>query len=257
MQYTLKHEYTFSQLKTVTFVDYESWYWGMINQYGAVPDIIGWFADLKEKGRIHEVVFFGDFSQDSMLAELPKLRNISNNIIDCRKDENKKDYTDFIMLDHIYQRLVRYPDIEQFVLFTGDNHFQSVVAFLRNFNDKTVGIYAVKGTLSKQLSETADWCLELSPNESSEDRELIQKLIIDNLTWAEDHGIFPSFRKTVNTVCRMNPGTSRMTVSDILSDMIKKDCITQTVITLPPDDTQIRIMKVDWDAIKDYSVYTE
>ena len=154
---------TKTKLNTVAFVDYEYWYYGMMNQYNTVPAVDEWVSDLRQRGKLYEIIFFGDFTKSEMQREKTKLRNVSNNIVDCSAGDGViKDYSDFIMLDHIYQKLILQENIEQFVLFTGDGHFQSVAAFLKNFNDKTVGVYAVKGLLSPLLAGAADWYEEIS-----------------------------------------------------------------------------------------------
>ena len=40
-----------------------------------------------------------------------------------------KDYTDFIILDNIYQKALSSSDVNLFIIFSGDGHFSSVVAF--------------------------------------------------------------------------------------------------------------------------------
>ena len=67
----------------------------------------------------------------------------------------QKDFTDFIILDNIYQKALSSDDIDVFILFSGDGHFSSVTAFLKNFYRKEVVIYGVNGSFSKQLRETA------------------------------------------------------------------------------------------------------
>ena len=69
------------------------------------------------------------------------------------------------MLDNIYQKALLADDIEAFVLFSGDGHFSSVTAFLKNIYGKEVGVYAIKGCFSRQLMETSTWTVQL-PNEA-------------------------------------------------------------------------------------------
>lgn len=151
-------------LKTVVFVDYESWFYGLHNQYNAETDVAGWFKKLKVRGQIIEIYIFGDFEGNKSIAQdRLKLRTLTSNIIDCANFESKKDYTDFIILDRIYQTIIRDSSIQQYIIFTGDGHFSNVSAFLKNFEDKVVGIYAVQGTLSQQLRQSASWVEIIEP----------------------------------------------------------------------------------------------
>ena len=92
-------------------------------------------------------MFFGDFSKNqSLREEMTKIRGFTNNIIETGNGTNRvtKDFTDFIMLDHIYQAAMSdRDDIDVFVIFTGDGHFTSVASFLKNKCKKEVEIYAV------------------------------------------------------------------------------------------------------------------
>ena len=234
-----KKEGKFPKIRTAVFVDYEAWFYGCKNQYQTEPDVVGWFNHLKDKGQIDDVFFFADFSHDAIKDHIVKLRNISNSIIDCSKGDKTKEYTDFIMLDHIYQRLFRQSDIKQFVLFTGDSHFQSVVAFLRNFNEKKVGIYALDGSLSPLLAEASDWYVKVVP--SNERFEAIKKALLKNLKWiSEKQGAIPTFTKTVNVVARSYHEYPEADVSNVLSSIIAKGIVKQEDANLPHSGVKVK-----------------
>ena len=131
-----KSQYTGSgnaQKRIVAFVDFEHWYYSMQNLHGKKPNIHEWFALLSAHGRVIDCVFFADFSQYGIRDELAKIRTISNKIIETRNPNprHQKDYTDFIMLDHIYQRAMQDNSIDLFAIFSGDGHFSSVVSFMK------------------------------------------------------------------------------------------------------------------------------
>ena len=240
MQYlvTAKDE-TFEKVRTTVFVDYESWFYGCKNQYQAEPDVVSWFNHVKDKGQIDDVFFFADFSHDAIKDHIVKLRNISNSIIDCSKGEKTKEYTDFIMLDHIYQRLFRQTDIKQFVLFTGDSHFQSVVAFLRNFNEKKVGIYALDGSLSHLLAEASDWHVKVIPSNGR--FEAIKARLLKNLTWvSEKPDAVPTFSKTVNVVARNYPEYPEQDIANVLSSIITKGIVRQEEAVMPHSGVTVK-----------------
>jgi len=240
MQYlvTAKEE-TFEKVRTAVFVDYEAWFYGCRNQYQAEPDVVGWFNHIKDKGQIDDVFFFADFSHDAIKDHIVKLRNISNSIIDCSKGDKTKEYTDFIMLDHIYQRLFRQSDIKQFILFTGDSHFQSVVAFLRNFNEKKVGVYALEGSLSPLLAEASDWYVKVVPSNGR--FEGIKKAILKNLAWVSERpDAVPTFSKTVSVVVRNYPEYPEHDVVNVLSSIISKGVVRQEETVLPHSGVTVK-----------------
>jgi len=91
MQYLVNHkDETFEKVRTTVFVDYETWFYGCRNQYQTDPDVADWFNHVKDKGQIDDVLFFADFSHESIKDHIVKLRNISNSIIDCSKGEKNQ-----------------------------------------------------------------------------------------------------------------------------------------------------------------------
>ena len=139
--------------------------------YHTRPDIGKWINDMEKTLDIRGIWFFGDFSKNqSLREEMTKIRGFTNNIIETGNGTNRvtKDFTDFIMLDHIYQAAMSdRDDIDVFVIFTGDGHFTSVASFLKNKCKKEVEIYAVKGGCSNQLRMAASRTVEY-PDETDD-----------------------------------------------------------------------------------------
>lgn len=233
-------------LPTIVFVDYESWFYGLHNQFNAETDVNGWFKNLKTKGAIEDIYIFGDFENNKMIAQdRHKLRTLTSNIIDCSNNyESKKDYTDFIILDRIYQTLIRNDQARQYIIFSGDGHFSNVSAFLKNFKDKIVGIYAVQGTLSQQLKNSASWIELVTPQESqnkttvddssvkidnihSQNEGYIKKLLIDYINDNQSSPTFvPTFTNTVTNVAS-NFNINKETAVVILKQLINEEIVTQ------------------------------
>ena len=95
----------------MAFVDYESWYISLLKNFGLKPDIKAWFEDLSTRVYLTEAVFFADFSHKSLADEIRRIRPYSNKIIDTRSPNGvEKDYTDFIILDNIYQKALASQD---------------------------------------------------------------------------------------------------------------------------------------------------
>ena len=70
--------------KAVVFVDYEHWYISLYRLHKARPDIKALRDELSEKYELTEMIFFADFSNPSLKSELPKIREISNHIIETQ-----------------------------------------------------------------------------------------------------------------------------------------------------------------------------
>lgn len=236
---------TNDSLPTIVFVDYESWFYGLHNQFNAETDVNGWFKNLKTKGTIEDIYIFGDFENNKMIAQdRHKLRTLTSNIIDCSNNfESKKDYTDFIILDRIYQTVIRNDQAKQYIIFSGDGHFSNVSAFLKNFKDKIVGIYAVQGTLSQQLKNSANWIELVSPKAAEEeasaddnkntdnihyrDENFIKNLIIDYISENQASPTFvPTFTNTVSNVAQ-NFNVCKETAADVLKQLILENLIVQ------------------------------
>lgn len=235
--------------RAVAFVDYEHWLFSLANEYKLKPDIGAWLADLQDKVDLRDLYFFGDFSAPEMENELYRIRSFSNKIIETRNaGYYKKDFTDFIMLDAIYQQLFLSPSIEAFVILSGDAHFNSVCAFLKTICRKKIGIYGVRGALSGQLRNTADWWREL-PFEVELFR-LYYGMILSNLKRLEEHRervFHPTFLRTVESTADYN-GVDRELIRAALEKLIAMGYITKRLEHVGLRQT-ITAIRVDWDAV--------
>lgn len=228
------------------FVDYEHWYISLENLHSQKPDIGSWYSDMNRRGRVIDAVFFADFSHPGLKDEIARIRPFSNKIIETRNPNprHKKDYTDFIMLDNIYQRAIAADDVDIFVIFSGDGHFSSAASFLKNNLDKEVGIYGVGGATSKLLKDTSDWFVEV-PDVLATQRH-ISGLILASIKKAEKNRFnYTTFNSTVGYVAE-GFDVDRNAVRDVLVSLIDKGVITQTEIIVNKSD-KLRILSVNWD----------
>lgn len=191
------------KLRAAAFIDFEHWYISMEKIYRKKPDIGAWIDMINERADLREITFFADFSNPSLNKEISKIREYTNKIVETKNPNphSEKDFTDFIMLDHIYQKAFADDNTDIFILFTGDAHFNSVVAFLKTICRKQVGVYGVKGAFSSQLKSTASWWVELPT-----DSDLLKPyydMILKNIRYLE-HNLKPNqnvtFINTVNSV---------------------------------------------------------
>ena len=209
-------------------MDFEHWSISLQRMYGLKPDIKGWRDRIARDYSIQEIAVFADFSGTLGYA-LPSIREVTNQIIETQNPSPhyKKDFTDFIMLDYIYQKAMTARGIDTFIIFTGDGHFASVVRCLTGLCRKKVGIYAVKDALSNQLKSSATWYCELPTEE-----ELLTKyysVIVKNFEYlreSRNRKITPTFRTTVDAVSRHNHMQPEE-VRAALAQMIDKGYIEQ------------------------------
>ena len=241
--------------KAVAFVDYEHWYISAEKLHNQKPDIQSWFDDLKKRCNIVEVVFFANFSKfREKEIETKRIRAFTNKIIDTYNPDQhyKKDYTDFIILDNIYQKAFQEDSADLFIIFSGDGHFSSAAAFIRNFCNKQVGIYGVSGGISKNLINSSDWCIEV-PLQKDE-TTVINNAIFTYLKESEkDRRYFPTFRRTVEQIAE-NEQLEQEKVSAILSDLIKDELIAQKM-ERTNKNRPIKILKTDWKAVSKSGIW--
>lgn len=228
---------------TAVFIDYEHWFYSLLEQNSRGPDMESLLASIKEKGTLLQIIVFGDFSRDPIRQELARIKQYTHHIIDCENPNKKKDYTDFIMLDQIYQTLFINSQIQQFVLVTGDGHFHSALAHLKIFHDKIVGVYGVKYSFSRQLKNTADWWEEIIPDSTFQYHKLLQ--LIRNV---EKRDIYPTFAKTAQSYCNTHGG-SQQDAASALRQLIKLGYIVQEEREGFNGQT-VRALIVDWEAVE-------
>ena len=230
------------------FIDYESIFVSFSKHYSVAPPLGSLFDEIKSSGKIARIRAFGDFSKPDMSQERNRIRTITSDIIDCGHESayNKKDYTDFIMLDHIYQEAIQNPQIEQYIIFTGDGHFASAATFLRTHMDKLVGIYGVDGTLSNQLRECASWVKSIRAID--DDITVYRDRLLKNLERTIEGGKIPSFMKTVEHAARTYGGDYYL-YERALAQLIEEGYISREVCTAFPD-REFMMLVPDWDKMK-------
>lgn len=233
-----------TEKKAIVFIDYEYCYYSYMDTHKIKPCPMIWKKKIEEEYELSEIMVFGDFAQKEISEELRKLRSITNTIIETSNVflERKKDMTDFIMLDYIYQSVEARKDVDTYILFTGDGHFQSVVKYLRR-KKKNVIICGVRETMSNQLRSVASEITEL-PIE--EERYInYYKLIASNMNYVEQFPkIVPTFMRTVENVARKNNLKEEL-VADVLRRMIQKGYITKKVKKMSNGD--VRYLEACWD----------
>jgi len=220
----------------------------MENIHKSRPDIKAWHDDLMKNYNVRSIVFFADFSNVKLKNEISNIRKITNSIIDTQNNGHyKKDYTDFIMLDHIYQNAVDNSDIDAHIIFTGDGHFSSVANFLKNKMRKKVIVYGVSGAFSTRLKDAASKSVELPFPES---KNKYYKMIVENFRFIgtqKNKRIIPTFMSTAERLSVQN-NVSPDEVKKALSEMIDAGYIHKKDKKLARGQN-VKILVADWKKI--------
>ena len=126
--------------KAIAFVDYEYWFYSCKEMFNLYPNLQRWKDEIAKRFELKDIMVFGDFSHENIAGDLHKVRSITNTVIETSNTfmRKKKDMTDFIMLDYIYQTLEQQKGIDTYILFTGDGHFQTVVKCLKEKKKRVI-----------------------------------------------------------------------------------------------------------------------
>ena len=247
--------------QAVVFVDYEHWHISLDKMYHTRPDIKAWRNKLAKDYDLKEIMFFGDFSNSSLRSDIPRIREVTNYIIETQNASqyHKKDYTDFIMLDHIYQKAITSADIDVFIIFSGDGHFSSVVSFLTTRVNKPVGIYGIKDCISTQLKNSATWTVEV-PDKLDDPMIKYYQMIIQNLQHVEENNekikgsrkikSFPTFWGTVEAATRYH-NADKDTLVKAMRAMIDKGYLFQSHENVNAQSAKkVKVLNIDWAKVK-------
>jgi len=236
------------QLQTIVFIDYEYLYISFTKNYSVPPMLDAIINEIKTNGRITKIYVFGDFTKPELSQERSRVRTVTSNIIDCGNEAmiNKKDFTDFIMLDHVYQELIQSPSVEQFIYFTGDGHFSSSATFIRTFMDKIVGVYGITGSISRQLKDCSSWTKELCVIDGDELQ--YQSYLLRSIKNAEGKGLCPTFMKTVEFTMRQYGG-DEYRYRQILSRLIEDGYVESFINNSFHDRGEFKSLSVNWERV--------
>ena len=173
---------------------------------------------------------------------------MTNTIIETQQtfSRYKKDMTDFIMLDYIYQTAYTKSDITTFIIFTGDGHFQSVTKYLIQKLNKKVIIYGVRDSVSKQLRTVASECYMLPTD--AETLRGYYEMIVSNLAYvSEKSNIIPTFNGTVSAVARHNEVPEEL-IHAALQEMLDKGLIYQRLQRVA-FNKEVKVVAANWEEL--------
>ncbi len=240
--------------KALVFVDYEYWFYSYKNKYGIRPNVTAWRQELEKRFQIVDIMIFADFNSPSIGEELIHLRTITNTIIETgtATQVRKKDMTDFVMLDYIYQSVPDRRDVGTYVIFTGDGHFQSVVKYLAQKCKKNVVVYGVESTFSSRLKAVSQ-SVELLPTKQEMD-DCYTKMILSSFARLNNKpSATPTFWGTVESVAKFN-NVPEDAIKQTMLKLIANEYIAQRELRLK-GDKQVRIVVPDWNKLRRDGIY--
>lgn len=233
--------------KAIVFVDFEHWLIGYKNLYDIPPNIYSWYGNLRKMYSELEIYFFADFTNIVYKNEIEMIKRISGKIIPTREKNAflKKELTDFIMLDYIYQKGVEKDTPPVFIIFSGDGHFEPVVRFLNNKLKKEVIVYGVMGAFSNRLKEIAPKVVEVPLTE--EERRRYTDMILKNMEYISKHTeIIATFNSIVKSVSSYNY-VSKDKIKITLNWLLNKKWLYKREINI--GNKSIQTIMTDWSKI--------
>ena len=245
--------------RAIAVVDFEHWYIALERGFGIKPDIRAWSDEIRAEYDIEEMAFFGDFSNYGLRGEIDKIRTAGGMVINTQNSsENyEKDFTDFIMLDYIYQKAMTGKNIDAFIIFTGDGHFSSVVRFIINSCRKKVGIYGVKNAISYQLKESASYYREVP--EGAEAFSTYYKMIAKRMSYFMVHREAQSEateKEIIAHVAEKN-GANKKAIALALEQMIKQGYLYKSA---PPKGSKAKKnapLKANWQKLENDGIWEQ
>ncbi len=234
--------------KAVAFIDYEHWYVSVKKNFGLRPDIKAWYDELSESVTLVDAFFFADFSHRSLADEIGRIRPFSNKIIDTRNTNGNvtKDFTDFIILDNIYQKAIDSEDIDVFILFSGDGHFSSVCSFIKNKVGKELWVYGIRNSFSKQLQEIASRSCTLPTKKELKRR--YNRVILDEIALNEKNGVSSEREKILQSASKKIKG-NQDEISRAMEELLVDGFLSERNILLSRKQRK-KILFVDWSKVQ-------
>lgn len=228
------------------FVDYENWFVTMKKQYHFRPNFSGWCALLRKFYIIQEIRVYGDFNRVELAQEQQNIEEAGGLIINTHAS-GEKDFSDFILLDDLYQSAINKNSADVYILYSGDGHFHRCVQFLRDSLHKSMGVFYVDHELSRQLRSAASWVRSFpNPNENN----TYYYMVIKNFDFVEHRSnkpLRPTIKTTIWTISKFY-NVPKSDIEIVLREMLTKGYLKQKVVCVNGDS--VTTLYADWDLLK-------
>ena len=226
--------------KVALFVDIENLAKGLRNRgCQIVPEDLVTAA--ARYGQVVHAKCFGDFREPIVADLREELRAATLDVVDVpsqKREDGWKQFTDFAMLDDIYQVLFDYPDIDTYVVAAGDGHFSGVVARLRIRHNKRVIVMGVDGGINHQLRTAASHVEELSAIPLSLEPATLNKLL-QFMTVGEEQGKIITFSSTMKHYRALPRSITRHALQQLLdTNRLLRD-------VMDIDGTSIKVLRIN------------
>ncbi len=244
-----------SKSSAVAFVDYEHWFYGYSNSFQMKPNVEEWLEELKGEFRLKDLYVFGDFSEPNIEQDLNRLKKMTSGVVHTASDKTgvDKDFTDVIMLDHIYRYAAKKKSPDVFILFTGDAHFLKVAEYLKELGKKVI-IYGVKFGFSNHLKSVSTSYVEM-PRQSQE-KDHYNELIFASLSRLRHKPrTLVTYWKTINSVSDYNR-VSKDRVKMALDGLLKQKYISKQE-QVGYNGKVVDALRVDWDRVERDGLWSE
>ena len=156
--------------------------------------------------------------------------------------------SDVIMLDAIYRLAAKKKSPPNFILFTGDGHFQPVVRYLVQDLRKNVEVYGVRTTMSRALRDAASASFEI-PSEDGQLTACFRYIVADFDRIAQNHGnAFATYQSLVSRVSASNR-IPREQVEMALGEMLDRGWLTKKKYRVAYGEPMINAILPEWDEL--------
>ena len=219
------------------------------------PNVEEWLEELKGEFRLKDLYVFGDFSEPNIEQDLNRLKKMTSGVVHTASDKTgvDKDFTDVIMLDHIYRYAAKKKSPDVFILFTGDAHFLKVAEYLKELGKKVI-IYGVKFGFSNHLKSVSTSYVEM-PRQSQE-KDHYNELIFASLSRLRHKPrTLVTYWKTINSVSDYNR-VSKDRVKMALDGLLKQKYISKQE-QVGYNGKVVDALRVDWDRVERDGLWSE
>jgi uncharacterized LabA/DUF88 family protein len=139
------------------FIDFDNVRYGYLNTYGCEPEPLELMETARTYGRVVTAAAYADFTEHStQFRRSLEIAGILPRDIPKRHTGSPKSSATMVMLMDIIDCLLDRPNVQFYVLMTGNSDFIRVVTRARHRFAKTVIVAGVPGTVSQDLIESAD-----------------------------------------------------------------------------------------------------
>lgn len=229
------------------YVDYQYWYYSYKKNLNMAPNLEEWYVEIQKTYCVEKIMIFGNFGIHAMADELAKIKTITDDIVNTvdSKVYEKKNNTDYFILDSIYRDGAKRRNPDIYIIFTGSNHFELVIQYLKDLG-KQVLVYGVKNYFSETLKSCSDFYVEMP--RYIQEKQFYFDLIFEYLKEVELKGIRDTYNNTIKRVAKYNEIADEP-IQSALDELLESGYIVETCESY--NERECRLLSINWyEAIK-------